>query len=132
ADNLSRGYRHNVPPVLLHVLNLQDTDKLTALLRDKHIEAVIHFAAYIAVGESMHSPAVYFENNVGGSISLFTAIERAGVRFLVFSSTAALYGTPHTSPILEDFPIQPLSPYGESKAMVEKILSWFDRIHGLR
>ena len=132
ADNLSRGYRHNVPDGLLHVFNLQDTDKLTALLREKRCEAVIHFAAYIAVGESMQSPEMYFENNVGGSISLFTAMERAGVRRLVFSSTAALYGNPHTSPIVEDFPIQPLNPYGESKAMVEKILGWFDRIHGLR
>jgi UDP-glucose 4-epimerase len=132
ADNLSRGYEHNVPPGLLHVLNLQDTDKLTALLKEKQCEAAIHFAAYALVGESMQSPEMYFENNVGGSNSLFTAMQRAGVRFLVFSSTCAVYGTPHKSPIEEDFPIQPLNPYGESKAMVEKILRWFDQLHGLR
>jgi UDP-glucose-4-epimerase GalE len=132
ADNLSRGYKHNVPAGLLHVLNLQDTDKLTALLQEKQCEAVIHFAAYALVGESMQSPEMYFENNVGGSNSLFTAMQRAGVKYLVFSSTCAVYGTPHKSPIEEDFPIQPLNPYGESKAMVEKILRWFDQLHGLR
>jgi UDP-glucose-4-epimerase GalE len=132
VDNLSRGYRHNVPDGLLHVLSLQETDKLTALLREKRCEAVIHFAAYIAVGESMQSPGMYFENNVGGSNSLLTAMQRAEVRYLVFSSTAALYGIPQTSPILEDFPIQPINPYGESKAMVEKILHWFDQVYGLR
>jgi UDP-glucose-4-epimerase GalE len=132
ADNLSRGYRHNVPAGLLHVLNLQDTDALTGLLREKQCEAVIHFAAYALVGESMQSPEMYFENNVGGSNSLFTAMQRAGARYLVFSSTCAVYGTPPTSPIVEDFPIQPLNPYGESKAMVEKILRWFDQLHGLR
>src|SRR5207237_7295064 len=130
--NLSRGYRHNVPAGLLHVFSLQDTDRLTALLREKQCEAAIHFAAYIAVGESMQAPEMYFENNLGGSISLLTAMQRTGVRFLVFSSTAAVYDTPPDSPIVETMPIQPLNPYGESKAMIEKILSWFDRIHGLR
>jgi UDP-glucose-4-epimerase GalE len=132
VDNLSRGHRDAVPPGLLHVVDLQDTDKLVNLLRQRQCEAVIHFAAYALVGESMKSPEMYFENNVGGSNSLFTAIARAGVRYLVFSSTCAVYGTPHTSPIVEDFPIQPLNSYGESKAMVEKILHWFDRLHGLR
>jgi UDP-glucose-4-epimerase GalE len=132
VDNLSRGYRHNVPRDLLHVLDLQDTDKLTELLREKPCEAAIHFAAYALVGESMQSPEMYFENNVGGSNSLFTAMQRAGVRYLVFSSTCAVYGSPHTSPISEDFPLQPLNPYGESKTMVEKILRWYDQLHGLR
>jgi UDP-glucose-4-epimerase GalE len=132
VDNLSRGYRHNVPAGPLHVLSTQDTDRLTALLRERQCEAVIHFAAYIAVGESMQKPEMYFENNVGGSTSLLTAMQRASVRYLVFSSTAAVYGIPHASPITEDFPIQPINPYGESKAVVERILHWFDRIHGLR
>jgi UDP-glucose-4-epimerase GalE len=132
VDNLSRGHREVVPHGLLHVLSLQDTDKLADLLRQQQCEAVIHFAAHALVGESMKKPELYFENNVGGSNSLFTAMERAGVRYLVFSSTCAVYGTPHTSPIVENFPIQPLNPYGESKAMVEKILSWFDRLHGMR
>jgi UDP-glucose 4-epimerase len=94
-------------------------------------EAVIHFAAFIAVGESMREPERYFANNVGGSLSLLTAMVQAGVKHVVFSSTAAVYGNPHTSPILETFPIQPVSPYGESKVMVETLLRWFDQIHRL-
>jgi UDP-glucose-4-epimerase GalE len=94
-------------------------------------DAVVHFAAFIAVGESMREPARYFGNNVGGSMELLGAMAAAGVKRMVFSSTAAVYGTPHASPIREDFPIQPMSPYGESKAMVERLLRWFDQIHGL-
>jgi UDP-glucose 4-epimerase len=132
VDNLSRGYRDAVPADRLRVFSLRETDRLEALLKETGCEAVIHFAAYIAVGESMKIPEVYFENNVGGSLSLLTAMARAGVRRLVFSSSAAVYGTPRAVPILEDFPIQPVSPYGESKVMVERLLDWFDRIHGLR
>jgi UDP-glucose 4-epimerase len=132
VDNLSKGYRHNVPAERLCELDLADTDALTRLLRDRRPDAVIHFAAFIAVGESMREPAKYFANNTGGSLSLCTAMVAAGVRHLVFSSTAAVYGTPHAVPILETFPIQPVSPYGESKVMAETLLRWFDRIHGLR
>ena len=132
ADNLSRGHRDAVPSGLLHVLNLQDTDKMAALMKETQCEAVIHFAAYALVGESMTAPELYFENNVGGSLSLFTAMQRAGVKYIVFSSTCATYGIPHTSPIVEDFPIQPVNSYGESKVMVETMLRWFDRIHGMR
>jgi len=92
---------------------------------------VIHFAAFIAVGESMREPARYFINNVGGSLSLLDAMAQTGVKHIVFSSTAAVYGNPHTSPIREDFPIQAVNPYGESKVMVETLLGWFDRIHHL-
>jgi UDP-glucose 4-epimerase len=132
VDNLCRGHRDTVPADCLHVLDVRDTDALTALLGQAGCEAVIHFAAYIAVGESMQSPEMYFANNAGGSLSLLTAMVRAGVRHLVFSSTAGVYGIPQGFPIVEDFPIQPVNPYGESKAMVEKMLGWFDRIHGLR
>jgi UDP-glucose-4-epimerase GalE len=131
VDNLSKGYRHNVPAGRLHELDLADTDALERVLRQTGAEAVIHFAAFIAVGESMREPARYFTNNVGGSLSLLAAMVRAGVKHLVFSSTAAVYGNPHAVPIREDFPIQPVSPYGESKVMVETLLGWFDRIHGL-
>jgi UDP-glucose-4-epimerase GalE len=101
------------------------------MLRER-IEAVIHFAAYIAVGESTQNPELYFTNNVSGSISLFTAMQRAGVTKLVFSSTAAVYGTPERSPIPEDAPYAPVSPYGESKVLVEKILASLDEYRGLR
>ncbi len=132
VDDLSRGYRHNVDPAQLHVVNLADTEALCRVFAQHPCDAVIHFAAYIAVGESMRAPELYFSNNVGGSVSLLTAMLRSGVRRLVFSSTAAVYGIPETSPILEDFPYAPVNPYGESKVMVEKILAWFDSIHQLR
>ena len=132
ADNLSRGHRHNVAPERLHVVDLADTPRLTALMREQQTDAVIHFAAYIAVGESTKVPELYFTNNVGGSLSLLNAMTEAGVRRLVFSSTAAVYGMPARVPITEDMPFEPLSPYGESKVMVEKILGWMDQFRGLR
>lgn len=131
VDNLSKGHRHNVPAERLYQLNLADTGALTELMREKGTEAVVHFAAFIAVGESMKEPAKYFSNNVCGSLSLLDAMVHAGVKHIVFSSTAAVYGNPHASPILEDFPIQPVNAYGESKVMVETLLRWFDEIHHL-
>jgi UDP-glucose-4-epimerase GalE len=95
-------------------------------------EAVIHFAAYIAVGESMRVPELYFQNNVAGSLSLLTAMVRTGIRQLVFSSTAAVYGMPERVPIVETEPYAPVNAYGESKVMVETLLRWFDQIHGIR
>lgn len=130
VDNLSRGHRHNVRDVPFHQLDLADTDALARVLQG--YDAVIHFAAYIAVGESMRVPEMYFANNTGGSLSLLTAMLRAGVKSLVFSSTAAVYGIPEEHPILESFPIAPVNPYGESKVMVETMLRWFDALHGLR
>jgi UDP-glucose 4-epimerase len=131
VDNLSKGYRHNVPAKILYKLDIGDTKALKELMRQARCEAVIHFAAFIAVGESMREPERYFANNVAGSLSLLTAMVETGVRHIVFSSTAAVYGDPPSSPILETFPIRPVSPYGESKVMVETLLRWFDRIHGL-
>jgi UDP-glucose 4-epimerase len=130
ADDLSRGHRSSVPPEILNVVRLQDTDALTKLLQG--VDAVVHFAAYIAVGESTREPALYFANNVGGSLSLFDAMTRANVTRLVFSSTAAVYGEPPTSPIPEDSPFAPVSPYGESKAMVERILTQLDKYRNVR
>jgi UDP-glucose 4-epimerase len=132
VDDLSRGHRHNVNEERLHVLNLSDTQRLTALFRAEQFDAVVHFAAYIAVGESTARPELYFENNVGGSISLLSAMTEAGVNRLVFSSTAAVYGMPESVPITEDMPFAPVSPYGESKVMVEKILGWMDQYRGIR
>lgn len=132
VDDLSRGHARNVEARQFYRLNLLDTDRLAALMETEQIEAVIHFAAYIAVGESTQRPELYFQNNVSGSISLLTAMERARVDKIVFSSTAAVYGTPETSPIPEDAPYAPLSPYGESKVMVEKVLDWLDRHRGVR
>jgi UDP-glucose-4-epimerase GalE len=130
ADDLSRGHRHAVPPHLLHVVRMQDTAALTELLAG--VDAVVHFAAYIAVGESTREPELYFANNVGGSLSLFEAMARANVKRIVFSSTAAVYGEPPSTPIPEDSPFAPVSPYGESKAMVERVLGQLDHYRGLR
>jgi UDP-glucose 4-epimerase len=129
ADDLSKGYRHNVPDGRLYRVNLSETAALAELLRQTRSEAVVHFAAFIAVGESMREPERYFANNVGGSLSLLTAMLQAGVKHIVFSSTAAVYGNPHATPIREDFPIHAVNPYGESKVMVETLLRWFDEIH---
>jgi UDP-glucose 4-epimerase len=132
VDNLQRGYREAVPGEILHCISLSETDKLYELLRAEQVDAVIHFAAYISVGESTQVPHEYFVNNVSGSLSLFTAMVRAGVKRLVFSSTAAAYGIPKVVPIPEDQPYAPINPYGESKVMVEKVLEWMDKYEGFR
>lgn len=132
ADNLSKGYRHNVPGGRFRDISLSDTDALERLMATEKFDAVIHFAAYIAVGESTQIPEAYFINNVAGTLSLFDAMIRTGLKHIVFSSTAAVYGTPAKSPITEDMPFQPESPYGESKVMVEKLLRWLDQYRGIR
>ena len=131
VDNLSKGYRHNIPSKILYKLDICDRKALSELMRQVRCQAVIHFAAFIAVGESMREPERYFGNNVAGSLSLLTAMLETGVKHIVFSSTAAVYGDPASSPIVETFPIHAVNPYGESKVMVETLLRWFDRIHGL-
>jgi UDP-glucose-4-epimerase GalE len=132
VDDLSRGHQHNLGRLPFHQLNLSDTSALADLLAREAVDAVIHFAAYIAVGESTQKPELYFSNNVGGTLSLLTAMAQSNVKRLVFSSTAAVYGTPQIVPIPEDSPFAPVSPYGESKVMVEKILGWLDPLRGLR
>lgn len=132
VDNLSRGNARHVAPERLRKLDLAQTGELTRLLQREKIEAVIHFAAYIAVGESTKIPEIYFANNTGGTISLLAAMTEAGLRKLVFSSTAAVYGMPERSPITEDMVFAPVNPYGESKVMVERMLGWMDQYRGLR
>jgi UDP-glucose-4-epimerase GalE len=132
ADSLERGSAEAVPAAILRRLDLRDTGKLTRLLEEERVEAVVHFAAYISVGESTERPELYFTNNTGGSLSLFEAMLATGVKRVVFSSTAAAYGVPKTVPIPEDEPYAPINPYGESKVMVEKILEWLDRYRAFR
>jgi len=130
VDDLSRGHRHSVPPEVLHVVRLQDPAELAPHLAG--VDAVIHFAGYIAVGESTREPELYFSNNVGGTLALFAAMADAGVRRVVFSSTAAVYGNPKKTPIPEEEPFAPVSPYGESKTTVERMLHQLDLFRGLR
>ncbi len=130
VDDLSRGHRESVPGEILHTFRLQDTDKLARVMEGA--AAVIHFAAYIAVGESAREPEMYFENNIGSTLSLFVAMRKAGVKRMVFSSTAAVYGNPGRIPIPETEPFQPVSAYGESKTTIERLLGDLDRTRGLR
>jgi len=132
VDSLIRGYRDAVDPKLLREVDLHDGLALDAIFGEKPVDAVIHFAAFISVGESMQKPEIYFNNNTNGSVSLFTAMHRAGVKHVVFSSTAAIFGTPGVSPIAETVPQAPINPYGESKLMTEHVLDWFDKIYSLR
>jgi len=132
VDDLSRGHQHNAGGLPFHRLNVLDTAALADLLAREQVDAVIHFAAYISVGESTEKPALYFANNSGGTLSLLNAMAQARVKHLVFSSTAAVYGTPALVPIPEDAPFAPVSPYGESKVMVERVLAWLGRYSDLR
>lgn len=132
VDDLSRGYEHNVRGLPFHKLDLAQTAALTDVLNREQVDAVIHFAAHSMVGESTKKPELYFLNNDGGSASLFAAMIQANVKRLVFSSTAAVYGTPAITPIPEDLPFDPVNPYGESKVIVEKMLKWMDVCSGLR
>ncbi|MGH9475521.1 MAG: UDP-glucose 4-epimerase GalE [Terriglobales bacterium] len=131
-DNLSCGHRQLLPPgTEFHHLDLRDRAGVSALFRDHHFDAVIHFAARAYVGESMQQPGRYFENNVTGTQNLLDAMTGTGVSTLVFSSTCAVYGTPQ-APLNETHRLAPINPYGESKAMVERMLHWYHQIHGLR
>jgi UDP-glucose 4-epimerase len=122
-DNLSYGHRNAIPNhVPFYPVDLKETDRITEILCEHRIEAVMHFAALISVGESVQKPLLYYRNNTAGAVSLLEAMERAGVKRFVFSSTAATYGEPEEVPIYETAKQQPINPYGRSKWFVEQIL----------
>jgi UDP-glucose 4-epimerase len=122
-DNLSRGHRAAVPSQAgFAQLDLSQTAPLTRLLRDKAVTGVMHFAALTYVGESVEQPLWYYQNNLAGTLSLLQAMDEAGVKRLVFSSTAATYGIPPELPIMETTLQQPINPYGWSKRFVEQVL----------
>jgi UDP-glucose 4-epimerase len=132
-DNLSRGHREAVPQNSKLVIgDLADKEKLDSLFRTERFDGVLHFAAFIEAGESMKHPETFFRNNTANALAVLEAMVAAGVKRFVFSSTAALYGNPARSPIQEDDALQPTNAYGESKLLVERMLTWFHRIHGLR
>ncbi len=131
-DNLCHGHRSMVPSAAEFVEGeLADRAALEKLLHTG-IDGVMHFAALIEAGESMQKPEIYFRNNTASTLSLFEAMLATGVNKLVFSSTAAVYGEPESTPIREDAPLKPTNTYGESKLLVEHMLRWFNRIHGFR
>lgn len=132
-DNLTEGHRQAVDPGATFVVgDLQQRDEIDAALRRAGAEAVMHFAANALVGESMTNPSKYFRNNVAAGINLLDACIAHGVQKIVFSSTCATFGPPDRLPIDETLPQRPINPYGESKLLFEKILHWYDAIHGLR
>ncbi len=131
-DNLVYGHREAVQWGPLIEGDLGDRSLLDNVMREHAIQAVVHFAAYAYVGESMQDPAKYFHNNVTNTVNLLTAMQENGVTPIVFSSTCATYGMPKTLPMDESHPQAPVNPYGESKLFIERALHWFGVAHGTR
>lgn len=132
ADNLVTGYREAVPEkATFYQGDLRDKDFLVDLLTKEKVDAVIHFAAFSLVGESVTNPLKYYENNLYGTKVLLDAMIETGVDKIVFSSTAATYGEPENIPILESDRTCPTNPYGETKLAMEKMISWAAKAHGL-
>ncbi|MBE6066960.1 MAG: UDP-glucose 4-epimerase GalE [Clostridium lundense] len=131
-DNLQKGHKEAVLCGKFYKGDLRDRAVLDMVFTENNIEAVIDFAADSLVGESVSEPIKYFENNVGGTLSLLGAMKDYGVKNIVFSSTAATYGEPENIPILENDKTFPTNPYGESKLAVEKILKWCDNAYGIK
>jgi UDP-glucose 4-epimerase len=131
-DNLSNGHAEFVKWGALEVGDIRDRSRLDEVLATHKPQAIIHFAAAIEVGESVRDPGGYFDNNVGGTITLLRAAQAAGIDKIVFSSTCATYGIPSTIPIDESHVQSPINPYGRSKLIVEQILKDLDRYQGFR
>lgn len=131
-DNLQKGHREAVLGGRFYEGDLRDRAVLDKVFTENGIDAVIDFAADSLVGESVTEPLKYFENNVGGTLSLLRAMKDYGVKNIVFSSTAATYGEPESIPILESDRTFPTNPYGESKLAVEKVLKWCDNAYGIK
>ena len=131
-DNLTEGHRSAVDDRATFVVGRPDeTGNIDQAVRNAKPEAIVHFAANALVGESMVNPSKYFHNNVVNGLKLLDAAIANGVKKFVFSSTCATYGPPDRLPMTEDIPQRPINPYGETKLMFEKILQWYNRIHGL-
>lgn len=131
-DNISRGNRWAVKWGPLEEIDLNDDTALRKLFDQRHPSAIMHFAGFAYVGESVDKPLLYYQNNVGGSAALLRAAIDTGVVPIVFSSTCATYGSPESLPITEDHPQRPINPYGFSKLFVERMLADADKAHGLR
>jgi len=127
-DNLQTGHKDALLGGKLYEGDLRDKELLKRLFAENEIEVVIHFAANSLVGESMKDPVKYFDNNVYGTLCLLEAMDKANVRKIVFSSTAATYGEPEKVPIEENDPTHPTNVYGETKLTMERMMAWFDQV----
>jgi UDP-glucose-4-epimerase GalE len=133
-DDLSAGHRAaaNGAGAPLEVGDIRDAGRLTSVIRAHGVDAVMHFAARLSVGESVSDPAGYYDTNVGGTLAVLRAMVNTGVRYLVVSSTAATFGNPVETPITEDHPQRPINAYGETKLAIERALPHFERAYGIR
>jgi UDP-glucose 4-epimerase len=129
-DNIAMGHRESVPADILTVGDLRDLDHLDHTLLINRTEAVVHFAADAAVGESVVNPAKYYQNNLVNTLNLMERMRRHGVNRIVFSSTCATFGTPERVPITEDLPQRPINPYGWSKLFIEQALTDYAAAYG--
>ncbi|HMC90217.1 MAG TPA: UDP-glucose 4-epimerase GalE [Gemmataceae bacterium] len=129
-DNLSEGHRRAVPAERLLVGDLSEIPRLDQMVMDRRIEAVVHFAAFTYVGDSMREPGKYYQNNLVNTLNLMECLRRNGVERFVFSSTAATFGIPERVPITEDMPQRPINPYGAGKLAVEGALADYARAYG--
>jgi UDP-glucose-4-epimerase GalE len=131
-DDLSAGHSQAIPPGVPMVrARIHDTEAVAEALHAHRIDAVMHFAAWLIVSDSVSDPIAYYQNNVVGSLSLLAAMMRAGVKRLVFSSTCAVYGEPSRVPIVETLDKRPINAYGETKLAIERALEHVERAHGL-
>jgi UDP-glucose 4-epimerase len=131
VDNMAEGHRAAIGKADFVQADLLDRPRIAGLLKERKIDAVMHFAAFAYVGVSVREPAVYYHNNIVGSLSLLDAMRDAGVNRIVFSSSCATYGIPDRVPITEDHPQNPISPYGFTKYVVEKALADYSHAYGL-
>ncbi|MGE5365510.1 MAG: UDP-glucose 4-epimerase GalE [Bacteroidota bacterium] len=132
-DNLSRGHKESVPgEAVFENADLLDAEAIREVLSRHAIDAIIHFAAFAYVGESVDNPEIYYKNNVGGSISLLSALKDFNIKKVVFSSTCSLYGNPEIIPISEDEGIKPINPYAKTKHMIENVLQDYDTAYGMK
>jgi UDP-glucose 4-epimerase len=140
-DNLYRGYRQAIKTLqkkfgqqnlIFYQVDLKNFEKINQIIKKEKPKGVMHFAALCLVSESMEKPEDYFENNVYGSLNLLRAIVKNRVNNLIFSSTCAVYGESQYLPVDEKHPLNPTNPYGESKLITEKIIQWFEKVHGLK
>jgi len=131
-DDLRHGHREAINGVPLVVGDINDVDQLRQTLRQYKVDAVIHFAALCYVGESVEQPLHYYNNNVVGTLRALESMLAEETKYIIFSSSAAVYGVPAKIPITEDVPRHPINPYGSTKSMMEQILRDFDRAYGIR